>query len=863
MMQQYLAIKQEYPEILVFYRMGDFYELFFDDARKAAALLDITLTQRGQSAGEPIPMAGVPYHAVENYLVRLVQAGESVAICEQIGDPAQSKGPVERQVVRIITPGTLSDEALLDARTDNLVVAVHYHKKRGQQIWGLASLSLSSGEFSICELDSWRALEAELARLQAAELLYNEALEWPAEITQTQGSRRYPSWHFDLETSTHLLCQQFQVQDLSGFGCQHAQVALGAAGALLQYARETQKTHLSHIQSLRLEQTETFLQIDALSRRHLEIETNVQGGSNHTLVALLDHCATPMGSRLLRRWLGQPLRNLTLLQARQASLGALLAEPQALQQLPELLKPVGDMQRILTRVALGSARPRDLTRLTLGLLQLPDLHSQTRAYPVSLLQDLHTQIQPHPQLSQYLQSALVENPPAVLRDGGVIATGFDAELDELRQISQHAGDYLLQMEKEEKQRTGLSSLKVSYNRVHGYFIELSRTQAAQAPTHYVRRQTLKNVERYITPELKAFEDKALSAQSRALSREKYLYEQILLKIQQNLTELQACAQALAELDVLTTLAHKAQEGEWICPELVTDSVLSIQQGRHPVIETVSQQPFVANDLHLDANTRMLMITGPNMGGKSTYMRQTALLAVLAHIGSYIPAQGARIGLLDRIFTRIGAADDLTSGRSTFMVEMTETANILHNASAHSLVLMDEIGRGTSTFDGLALAWASAQALVQRGAFTLFATHYFELTELAATSPSLENVHLTATEYQDELIFLHQVQKGAASRSYGLQVARLAGMPRAVLQQAARKLQELEIQHHPQADLFQAQIQTATPVFDTQAQSLLEELQALDIDALTPKQALAHLYAYQERLLQGECTESNCSNLPLS
>lgn len=855
MMQQFLKIKREYPETLLFYRMGDFYELFFDDAREAARLLDITLTQRGSSGGEPIPMAGIPYHAAEGYLAKLVRAGLSVAICEQIGDPATSKGPVERQVVRVVTPGTLTDEALLDERRDNLLVAVG----RQDATWGLASLDLASGRFVVSEVQGVEQLESALARLAPSELLVDELLSLPGEWGQLRGVRRLPPWQFDRETAVRKLCQQFAVQDLRGFGCDQLNPALAAAGALLQYAQDTQKSSLPHLRSLLLEEEDEALLLDAASRRNLELDTNLSGGQTHTLMSVLDETATPMGSRLLRRWLHRPLRHRGVLLQRQQAIHELQQQLFELELQP-VLKSIGDLERILARVALRSARPRDLSRLKDALLCLPQLQSSLQNLEAPLLQALNQRIEPLPELAEQLRCALVENPPVIIRDGGVIATGYDAELDELRALRENAGGFLLKLEEQEKARTGLSTLKVGYNRVHGYYIEISRAQSEQAPVEYQRRQTLKNAERFITPELKVFEDKALSSQSRALAREKLLYEGLLDLLNEHLASLQQTTTALAELDVLQNLAERAQTLNWCLPQLTEEQGIRIVEGRHPVVEQVVTDPFVANDLSFDPTTRMLIITGPNMGGKSTFMRQVALITLLAHLGSAVPASEAQIGPVDRIFTRIGASDDLASGRSTFMVEMTETANILHNATAQSLVLMDEVGRGTSTFDGLSLAWACAEELAQLGAWTLFATHYFELTTLADELNGVANVHLSASEYGDQLIFMHKVEAGPASQSYGLQVARLAGVPGAVINRARERLRALEQQEVLQRQTSAAQVQEPPAVmkaasgvqplqadlFAVQPHPLVEEIKKLAPDDLTPKQALELLYQFKKQ-----------------
>ena len=848
MMQQFLRIKAEHPDQLVFYRMGDFYELFFEDAERASQLLDLTLTARGKSNGKPIPMAGVPYHAAEGYLAKLVKLGESIAICEQIGDPATSKGPVERKVVRVITPGTVSDEALLDEQSDNLIVAVASQGER----YGLATLEVSSGRFLLRELADSVALEAEIARLRPVELLLPDSLDNALGqlLQKLPGKRMLPAWEFDSDTASALLCQQYGTRDLTAFGCDHLPLAIAAAGALLGYVQQTQRGQLPHIQPIVAEAAEDFVALDAATRRNLELDINLSGGQLNTLFSVLDTTQTSMASRLLRRWLNQPLRTLTSLEQRQQVIGELL-QAYRYEQLHQILKPVCDLERILARLALRSARPRDLTRLGQSLAVLPELTPHWQECHSDRLQTLAGDLVEQPELVGLLQRAIADNPPVTTREGGVIADGYDSELDELRQLNSNAGDYLVALEQRERERTGISSLKVGYNRVHGYFIELSRGSAAQAPADYIRRQTLKNGERYITSELKEFEDKALSAKSRALTREKQLYEQLLEQLNQHLQPLQRCAAALAELDLLAALAERAATLSLCCPTLHSDSGINIVGGRHLVVESVSEQPFVANDTRLDDSQRMLIITGPNMGGKSTYMRQTALIVLMAQIGSYVPASAATIGVVDRIFTRIGSSDDLAGGRSTFMVEMTETANILHNASRQSLVLMDEVGRGTSTFDGLSLAWACAHYLAEKiAALTLFATHYFELTALPEQLAGVGNVHLGASEYQDSIVFLHSVKAGPANQSYGLQVAKLAGIPEPVLTLARRELhhleqssaavpaQSLDPHHQPRRSESPQQNELFAQPSNPQLIQLLEQSEP---DGLTPRQALELIY----------------------
>jgi len=851
MMQQYLKIKADHPQELVFYRMGDFYELFYDDAKRASELMGITLTARGKSGGEPIPMAGIPFHSADGYLAKLVRLGESIAICEQIGDPATSKGPVERKVMRVVTPGTISDEALLDEGRDNLLLAINPHNG----CYGLSSLDIGSGRFQVFEVDSIDAVLSELQRLDPAEVLVHEEFDCE-QISSRAGVRRRPPWEFELETAERLLNQQFNTRDLSGFGCAELTLAVAAAGCLLQYAKETQRTALPHIRSLIHERREDSVALDAATRRNLEIDTNMSGGDEHTLLWVMDRTKTAMGGRLLRRWLNRPLADRQLLEQRQRAIKALLHNYR-FETLREDLKPVGDMERILARVALRSARPRDLSRLCSSLQALPQLQQECRAIEQSdlgapLITQLAATAGRYDALTELLGRAIIDNPPVVIRDGGVIKEGYDAELDELRNISSNAGQFLVDLETREKAKTGINTLKVGYNRVHGYYIEISRAQSDGAPVEYIRRQTLKNAERFITPELKTFEDKALSAKSRALSREKGLYEALVEQLNEQLAELQATASALSELDVLACLAERAEQLNLCEPRFTTQPSITIEQGRHLVVEQVLDQPFIPNDLRFDDQRRMLIVTGPNMGGKSTYMRQTAVIVLLAHVGSYVPAASAEISLVDQIFTRIGSSDDLASGRSTFMVEMTETANILHNATDRSLVLMDEIGRGTSTFDGLSLAWASAVYLAQQlRAFTLFATHYFELTALPADYPQAHNVHLDATEHNDHIVFLHSIQEGPASKSYGLQVAKLAGIPAAVVNNAKRKLAELE---------SNAPLDTAPIVMGSAASSPLQSdlfaapnhpavdrLQEIDVDELSPRAALDLLYSLKNLL----------------
>ncbi|MEW8092514.1 MAG: DNA mismatch repair protein MutS [Candidatus Thiodiazotropha endolucinida] len=843
MMQQYLRIKGEHPDMLVFYRMGDFYELFFADAEKAARLLDITLTKRGQSAGKPIPMAGVPYHAAEGYLARLVKQGESVAICEQIGDPATSKGPVERKVVRIVTPGTLTDEALLEERRENLLLAIN----EGDD-YGLAALDLASGRFTLQQLSGLEALSGELERLSPAEILLDEDSSLPETLALRKGVTRRPAWHYDLDSAERLLCKQFGTRDLGGFGCQDQPLAVAAAGCLLQYVEETQFGALPHIRGMRVEHREQSVIIDAATRRNLELVHSLSNQPQHTLVGIMDRTVTAMGSRMLRRWISQPLRHREAVAERHATIEALLAS-RIYHELREILQGIGDIERILARVALKSARPRDLATLREALGALPQFQPLLAQLDSPLSPALARQIGQHPAIHQLLQGAIIEQPPMLIRDGGVIAGGYDAELDELRALSQNADQFLLDLESRERERTGIATLKVSYNRVHGYYIEISRGQSDRAPEDYIRRQTLKGAERFITPELKKFEDQVLSARERALAREKYLYEQLLDRLCGELTPLQQCAEGLALLDVICNLAERAQQLNLVSPQMVEEPGLQITDGRHPVVEQVSSDPFVANSVTFDDQQRMLIITGPNMGGKSTFMRQIALIVLLAYSGSFVPAAAARIGPIDRIFSRIGASDDLAGGRSTFMVEMEETANILHNATAQSLVLMDEIGRGTSTFDGLSLAWSCAVELATcLRAYTLFATHYFELTTLPEEYPGIGNLHLDAVEHGDTIVFLHAVREGPANQSYGLQVATLAGVPKPVILRARQRLLELEASAQRHAEQQQSQL----PLFDLEppgmeTSAVEQQLREIDPDELTPREALEALYRLKQKL----------------
>ncbi|TXY73584.1 DNA mismatch repair protein MutS [Vibrio cholerae] len=845
MMQQYLRLKAENPDILLFYRMGDFYELFYDDAKRASELLDISLTKRGASAGEPIPMAGVPFHAVEGYLAKLVQMGESVAICEQIGDPATSKGPVERKVVRIVTPGTVTDEALLSERIDNLIAAIYHHNGR----FGYATMDITSGRFQLSEPQTEEEMAAELQRTSPRELLFPEDFSPVHLMASRQGNRRRPIWEFELDTAKQQLNQQFGTRDLVGFGVEQAKLGLCAAGCLIQYVKDTQRTALPHIRSLTWDRQDQSVILDAATRRNLELTHNLSGGTDNTLAEVLDHCATPMGSRMLKRWIHQPMRDNATLNQRLDAITE-LKETALYGELHPVLKQIGDIERILARLALRSARPRDLARLRHAMQQLPELHSVMSELKQPHLTELRTHAEPMDELCDLLERAIKENPPVVIRDGGVIADGYSTELDEWRDLANGATEFLERLEAEERDRHGIDTLKVGYNNVHGFYIQVSRGQSHLVPPHYVRRQTLKNAERYIIEELKQHEDKVLNSKSRALALEKQLWEELFDLLLPHLEQLQQLAASVAQLDVLQNLAERAENLEYCRPTLVQEAGIHIQGGRHPVVERVMNEPFIANPIELNPQRRMLIITGPNMGGKSTYMRQTALIALMAHIGSYVPAESASIGPLDRIFTRIGASDDLASGRSTFMVEMTETANILHNATRNSLVLMDEIGRGTSTYDGLSLAWASAEWLAKEiGAMTLFATHYFELTELPNVLPHLANVHLDAVEHGDSIAFMHAVQEGAASKSYGLAVAGLAGVPKPVIKNARAKLEQLELLSSQPAETRKpSRVDIANQLSLIPEPSVVEQaLAGVDPDQLTPRQALDMLYQLKKLL----------------
>ncbi|MFZ6776408.1 DNA mismatch repair protein MutS [Undibacterium sp. Ji83W] len=857
MMQQYLRIKADYPETLVFYRMGDFYELFFGDAEKVSRLLGITLTQRGSSGGEPIKMAGVPFHSLEPYLAKLVKIGESAAICEQIGDPATSKGPVERKVMRVITPGTLTDTDLLPEKSDRPLLSLCMLQQRKTVSIGLAWLSLASGALKLMEISTDekslpQRLQQELERISPAEVLLSAGtLLLDEHYAQLPGKfSELPDWHFDVKQGQKALQDQLGTASLTGFGVENLNAALGAAGALLRYAESTQGRGLKHVNTLNVENEHEFIGLDTATRRNLELTETLRGQESPTLFSLLDHCRTAMGSRLLRHWLHHARRDQSVARARHDAIKALI-QADSTDGLATTLKAIPDIERITTRIALQSARPRDLSALRDGLQNLPGLRNYVSLCiadnQTSLLTKVLSDLDTPTECLDLLERGLMLQPATMVRDGGVIATGFDAELDELRALSENAGQFLIDLEVSERERTGIANLRVEYNRVHGFYIEVTNGQSDKVPDNYRRRQTLKNAERYITPELKAFEDKALSAQERALVREKMLYERLLQELLPQVPSLQRVANAIAQLDTLVGLAEHATKNSWCAPQLVDEPTLHILQGRHPVVENQIER-FIANDCDFSSERKLLLITGPNMGGKSTFMRQVALITLLAYVGSYVPATEVTIGPIDRIFTRIGAADDLAGGRSTFMVEMTESAAILNGATEHSLVLMDEVGRGTSTFDGLALAWAIAKHLIQVSkSYTLFATHYFELTQLPEVHPSAENVHLSAVEHKENIVFLHAVQAGPASQSYGLQVAQLAGIPQAVIRSARKHLADLEaqsLQSTPQFDLFSSsagtpEVEVAEPApVNTE---LMDTLDTMDPDSMTPREALAALY----------------------
>lgn len=866
MMQQYLRIKSEHTDKLLLYRMGDFYELFYDDAVRASRLLGITLTQRGSSGGNPIHMAGVPYHSIEQYLAKLVAAGESVAICEQIGTPTTVKGPVERKVIQIVTPGTLTDAGLLPEKDNRPLLAFSVKSERKNLVLGLAWLSLSSGIIRLLEIrlqknDIKNRLLQESERIRSAEILLSE--EASDFLPETLSGRvvTLPEWHFDIDNGKKSLLSQLGVLTLDGYDAQNMTAAIGAAGALIRYAASTQSQGLEHVRQIAVETENDFIGMDSITRRNLELTEPIRfsetAANPSTLFSELDHCCTAMGSRLLKYWLHHASRNQAVAKSRHSAIAA-LKEASVISGLRSTLSHFPDIERISARIALLSARPRDLSTLRDGLKQLPQLRSYlaqcTLNDSMPLLLSLYQDLTTPAECLDLLECAIADEPSAQIRDGGVILRGFNAELDELRELAENADQFLIDLESRERERTGIANLRVEYNRVHGFYIEVTHGQTSKVPDDYRRRQTLKNTERYITPELKSFEDKVLSARERALSLEKTIYDKLLVDLAPFIGTLQKIAAQVAQLDTLAALAIHAEQKNWCMPQLADMPGIHIEQGRHAIVESRIER-FIANNCDMSDSRRFLLITGPNMGGKSTYMRQTALIVLLAYIGSFVPADHAVIGPIDRIFTRIGAADDLAGGRSTFMVEMTESASILNNATNQSLVLMDEVGRGTSTFDGLALAWAIAHQLIKvNRSFTLFATHYFELTQLAETHETAENVHLSAVEHKDNIVFLHAVQPGPASQSYGLQVAKLAGVPESVIRVARNHLNTLEshfIPNQPQLSLFSApiakEIYPETQPLPPAAEKLMRDLNELDVDSLSPREALNQLYTLKEQL----------------
>ena len=839
MMQQYLRIKAEYPDMLVFYRMGDFFELFFEDAVHAAKLLDLTLTSRNKNSADEIPMAGIPVHSTEGYLARLLKIGESVAICDQISDPAPSKGLVERKVTRVITPGTVIEEELLERKKENYLLAIC----TAHPCYGLAYLDLSSGKFLLQTCNSLQELRDEIERIQPAEILLTENDQLITKLDQLLDkyvSKSIPTWHFEFKSSITALCKQFGTKDLSGYGCDDQPLAISAAGAVLQYAKDTQKTQLSHVNAIQVCHKDEYIAIDSVTRNNLEIEVSTQGDSKHSLLNVLDKTACAMGSRCLRTWLNQPTRVKKILLQRHSAISEFL-QLNTYNDLHDLLTIIKDIERISSRIALQTAQPRDLDALRSTLQCIPKIQKYLENYKSELLFESVELLKDHEQLTSKLEHALREELPTLIRDGGVIKAGYDDELDELRNITTNANQFLIDLEQYEKTATNINNLKVSYNRIHGYYIEIPRSHADHAPEHYTRRQTLKNTERYITPELKKFEDNILSAKERSLKREKFLYDQLLNELKDGLPIIQSCSKALAQVDALATLAERAATLNYVQPRFTESHHLYIKQGRHPVIEQAQKEPFTANDAYFDEQRKLLLITGPNMGGKSTYMRQIALITWLAYCGSFVPAGEFEIGPIDAIYTRIGASDDLSSGRSTFMVEMTEAANILNNASKQSLVLMDEVGRGTSTYDGLSLAWCCAEHLSEvNQSYCLFATHYFELTQLPELYSKIHNIHIDAIEHNEKIIFLHNVKEGQANQSYGLQVAQLAGIPKSVIASAQLKLKELESEA-VKAKFTVNQPQLGLDLEEEQIHPSIEYLENIDPDELSPKEALEILY----------------------
>lgn len=858
MMQQYFALKATQPTMLLFYRMGDFYELFFDDAKRATQLLDLTLTQRGQSAGEPIPMAGIPVHSLETYLVKLVRLGESVAIAEQVSTPNAGKGIVERKIVRVVTPGTLTEDALLDEKQDCILLAVLPHK----QSVGIALLDIAGNRFEVTELNL-EELGNELDRLRPAEILWAEGLAIPEAYRERYAIHPYPIWHFEHQQGYKRICQHFGVQNLHAFGLETSPLAVGAASAGLHYAQHNHQHTLAQLTSIKRYQLADYLMIDTTTRRNLELDKNQGSEQKYSLLGVMDTCQTAMGSRLLRRWLNQPLRDITQIHARQAVIHTLLSQPSSLHRIRQTLANCADIERTLTRIALASVRPRELKQLAHTLAQLPDLHHLLTQIATPALDKLILGVKPQPSLEAHLAKALADQPPLLARDGGVFRAGFDEQLDHWRNLQQNGGAFLLELEQRERERTGIANLKVGFNRVHGFYIEVSRSQDTPLPADYIRRQTIKNAERYITEELKAHEVEVLQAEDQALARERTLYNELVTYLQTLQDTLYPIAQTLAHLDLLACLSERAISQQWHCPSFVTDrTTIHIEQGRHPVIESALQEPFIPNDSRLNDQAHLMLITGPNMGGKSTFMRQTAIIVIMASMGSFVPASKAEIGQIDRIFTRIGASDDLASGRSTFMVEMSETAHILHHATHQSLILLDEIGRGTSTYDGLSLAYAIAEAVLRLKSLCLFATHYFELTDLANTHQGCINAHVSAIQHERKVIFLHKIEQGSANQSHGIAVAALAGIPAQVLASAEAKLKQLEQHAHPieyetpaeepeqmadqqqednQPSLAQISLFSGNPI----GEKVIKALRRFDPDNMTPKQALEALYKLRQ------------------
>lgn len=840
MMRQYLSIKQEYPDLLLFYRMGDFYELFFDDAKNASEWLGITLTQRGKANGEPIPMAGVPYHAVDNYLARLVKQGKSIAICEQIGDPAASKGPVERKVVRVITPGTLSEESLLEESSVNLLAAIYCCEKNNK--YGMAWMDLAAGKFYCSEYSNYDALSTELSRLKPAEILID------ADNRHLFSIENYPfkdleNWQFDLHQNFNDLCSHFGVDNLDGFGCKDLSVAISAAGCVLQYAKQTQQNNLDHISKLKHISSNEILCINRFTRKHLEITENVFADDSVSLFNVINYCKTAMGTRLLKSWLHAPLVDRTKIERRLDLVESLLGSG-VLAELRQDLSPIRDMQRILTRISLASARPRDLSGLRESLATIPLIKQTLEILSDKTLATYGKQLAIHNDELMLLSQALYDNPPVVIRDGNVIRNGYNLELDELRMLSQDASSLLEAMEKRERERTGINTLKVGYNRVHGFFIEISKAQSNQAPIDYTRRQTLKNAERFITPELKELEDKVLSAQSKALALEKKLYAELIIKLKMQVNSLQVTADKLSKLDIYQGFAHVALLNNYSRPIFIEQPCLEIVQGRHPVVEAHQEQPFIANNVSMNKDNKITIITGPNMGGKSTYMRMTAVIALLAHCGCFVPAESVKLSVLDAIYTRIGASDDLSGGRSTFMVEMSETANILNNASEKSLVLLDEIGRGTSTYDGIAIAYAALSELAtHKKPFTLFATHYFELTEMSTNHEGISNLHFGAIQHGNQLILDHQIHDGPTSKSYGIHVAEIAGVPQRVTEMARNYQYKLESNNNNSSklDLQPNNFDKLSEKVKKAIDPRIEMLENIDPNELTAKNALDLIY----------------------